>query len=718
MKKNLFFALFFLLIPIYTDPRSAFAQSPTYREQELIVTYKQNVRASVPFAHAQSLLPSHKIGPTAYRVTLPASLSVPDAIKLYEQNPDVVSAEPNYFFHASATPTDPNYASQAYLPALQLPAAWDKTVGSSSVIIAIIDGGIDMDHPEFTNKLVTGYDFIDGDSDPDTAPNGIDDDDDGLIDGEKDHGTNVAGIAAAVTNNGNFGAGTCWNCKIMPIRALDDEGNGDLSTIAAAIDFAVTHKAHIINLSLVGNYSTTLGAAIDRAYAAGALVVAAAGNEGVNLDASPRSPVSNNGDAAGANKVLGVASVNTDGRRSSFSNYGNSAVDIAAPGESVLNAGYGSTTATMSGTSMSAPMIAGIAGLLKSAYPALTPAQLIAKIRLSATASSSVGIGAGLANTSAALTPNPIITAPGSGASGAIKSFSLRGATDRLTEISTNGASIAAGDIDADGEDEIIAGADAGHAPLLGLFERDGTPRQISFYPFDTRFRGGLSVAAGDVDGDGKDEIGVAQASGGQAWIKVMRSNAQHTLLAYFNAFGSAEVGASLAFGDIDRDGKDELIVGAGPGGGPQIRVYDIGTTAISGSATGATLKPISFYAFSSKSRSGISVAAGDLDGDGKDEIIASLLTGEEAWVKAYRYNTDKTVVASFRAYAAGLTCGARVAAGDVTGDGKADILTAPDRGCAPQIRSFSGAGTPLGLQFYAYPSTQRTGARITIARH
>jgi hypothetical protein len=316
-----------------------------------------------------------------------------------------------------------------------------------------------------------------------------------------------------------------------------------------------------------------------------------------------------------------------------------------------------------------------------------------------------------------------IITAPGPGGGPHIRAFTHTGSVDSITNIFAydqafrGGVFLDVGDIDADGADEIIVGAGPGAGPHLRVFERDGEQRGIQFFPFHPDFRGGLTVASGDVDGDGKDEIGVCQASDGQAWCKVYRYNNKQEILAYWNVFGTAEVGARIAFGDIDNDGKDEVIIGAGPGGGPHVRVYDIGTKVVSGPNQGATLKPISFFAFHPHNRSGVDVAAGDVDGDGKAEIAVSQLEGDEAWIKVYRYNSAQTVLGNWRAYPAGVTSGAYISMGDVNGDGRDNILTGPGRGGGPQVRAFYADGTPLPLNFFAYNAAFRGGVRPVLGQ-
>ncbi|HEY0399920.1 MAG TPA: S8 family serine peptidase, partial [Acidimicrobiia bacterium] len=182
-------------------------------------------------------------------------------------SPVVDTVEPNRIRHADLVPNDPRYASQApYLQAMHLPDAWNTTTGNDSMILAIVDSGVQLNHPDLAGRLVPGYDFVNNDTSPD--------DDFG-------HGTMVAGIAAAITNNGQGVAGGTWRGRIMPVKVLDSSGSANDEDIASGITWAVDHGASVINLSLGGpGASTTLQTAVDYATRHNVVVVAAAGNDG------------------------------------------------------------------------------------------------------------------------------------------------------------------------------------------------------------------------------------------------------------------------------------------------------------------------------------------------------------------------------------------------------------------------------------------------------
>jgi len=297
-----------------------------------------------------------------------------------EANPAVEWAEPNYTFTLDAVPNDPNYPTQAsYLNRLEMPAAWDFTTGRSDVVIAILDTGVAMSHPDLAAGIWTNPLEI-----PD---NGIDDDGNGFIDDvhgwnfagnnnavadDYGHGTHVAGIAAARINNMTGIAGMAGGTTIMPVKVFYPPPNvlGTYEDLIRAIIYATDNGARVINMSLgATSYSRGEEAAVDYAWNHGAVVVAAAGNTGRNTYHYP----------AAHHNAIAVAATDASDNRAGFSTYGDF-VDVAAPGASVLSTlmsgGYGS----MSGTSMASPHVAGLAGLLFSLNPQLSNAQVRERI--------------------------------------------------------------------------------------------------------------------------------------------------------------------------------------------------------------------------------------------------------------------------------------------------------------------------------------------------
>lgn len=305
---------------------------------------------------------------------------------------------------AAFTPNDPAYnnPSLVYGPQyINAPTAWDYTLGSPDIIIAIVDTGVDATHEEFVGRTVSGWDFVSNDPDPS--------DDHG-------HGTHVAGIAAAGTNNGVGIAGIAGQSRLMAVKVLNASGVGYLSDVGAGIRWAVDHGARVINLSLGGSVDgTAMRDAVAYAVAQGAIVVAAAGNEAT---ADPRYPSS-------YDNVIAVGAITYQWQRWSLSNYGVN-VDVMAPGSTVYStywqSGQTNSYRFMNGTSMAAPHVSGLVALMLSLNPSLTSEQVRSYLEATATDMGDPGPdlyhGYGLVNAGAAVqallpptsTPTPTLT--------------------------------------------------------------------------------------------------------------------------------------------------------------------------------------------------------------------------------------------------------------------------------------------------------------------
>lgn len=381
IKKLLIIINILLLTPYYVHANGE------YREGEVLVKFKRGL----PSSKIKDKVSTYNMdikrqirGIGTYRLSIPAGKSVADMVSELSNDPDVTYAEPNYLRVAYNTPNDLNAnqwglrntgqvlscnsSSLCYGNAsgtrgkdINATTGWDAQTGNSSVTIAIIDTGVDLDHPDLANKIVTGYDFVNDD----TSPN----DDNG-------HGTHVAGIAAAQTNNSVGIAGVCWGCMIMPVKILNAAGSGSVADEADGITFAVDHDANVINLSIGGSSdSSTEREAMQYAYDHGVVSVCATGNEA--------SPVSF--PAAYDGLCIAVAATDNRDEIASFSNFGPE-VDIAAPGVDIYSTIVPGTTlsasckdsndgtsnngyAFCSGTSMATPFVSGQAGIILSQYP-------------------------------------------------------------------------------------------------------------------------------------------------------------------------------------------------------------------------------------------------------------------------------------------------------------------------------------------------------------
>ena len=396
------------------------ADKGKYKEGELLVKFKSGVAA-------QSILSIHKaVGgyelkgfkgiPNLEHVKLPSGLSVKDAIVKYMADPNVQYAEPNYYRRAASTiPNDPYFNPQQWAlnntgtfangtlgADIKMPMAWDITTGNAGIIIAVLDSGIDYSHPDLVNNIwlntaetctddgidhdgdgyaddCRGWNFVDKDNDPND---------------DLGHGTHVAGIMGAVGNNGLGISGVMWNVQLMDLKILDSTGAGTVDNEIAAIQYAILKNAKIINASFGGSsFSAAESDAISAAGTAGILFVAAAGNglddNGIanNNDVNPEYPATYY-----LPNIISVAATDQNDQRTSFSNFGANSVHVGAPGNYILstitpNLTFSLCTGSIlvgydicSGTSMAAPHVSGLAGLLYSYYSNFTSSQVRATI--------------------------------------------------------------------------------------------------------------------------------------------------------------------------------------------------------------------------------------------------------------------------------------------------------------------------------------------------
>jgi len=311
-------------------------------------------------------------------------------------------AEPDSVVRAALAPNDPNYSSQWNLPRIGAPAAWDITMGSSSVTIAIVDTGVQLTHPDLAGRLDTtnDYDFVNDDS---------------VAEDDQGHGTHCAGIAAASTNNANQVAGVAGECTILPVKVLASDGQGLDSDVADGIKWAADKGADVISLSLESDYySVVIDDAVQYAVAKDCVVVAASGNDGLSTGVSYPARLPN---------VLAVGATVSTGERWTSSNYG-VGLDLSAPGALILSTTTGGGVGMMSGTSMAAPHVAGVAALVRSQNPTWTRSQVEQRVTSTALDLGSPGFdaeyGYGLVRADAAVTsttppppPDPDDSLPG-----------------------------------------------------------------------------------------------------------------------------------------------------------------------------------------------------------------------------------------------------------------------------------------------------------------
>ena len=260
----------------------------------------------------------------------------------------------------TVTPNDPLYSQQTNLTTINAARSWNQTKGAngSPNIIAVLDTGVKGDHPDLEGKILSGYDYVN--QQPLAANYNSDD---------NGHGTEVAGVIAANTDNNIGIAGINWNGQILPIKIINKQGVGTTTNVAMGIRCAADNGAKVINMSFGGSRSQVVADAIEYAWSKGLIIVAASGNDGTNELVYP----------AADDKVIAVGSVNNDNNWSSFSNYGSS-LDIVAPGENIYTTDLDGDYSQGSGTSLSAPEVAAAIGLFLSKNSSFTPDQILSKL--------------------------------------------------------------------------------------------------------------------------------------------------------------------------------------------------------------------------------------------------------------------------------------------------------------------------------------------------
>jgi len=345
-----------------------------------------------------------------YKLNFPRDVDINTIIEQYKQNPAVEYVHPNYILEISLIPNeypdrDALIETQWGLDKIKVPEGWDIETGSPDKVIAVIDTGVDWNHPDLESNIWINEIEANGLDDVDDDENGFVDDVRGydfvdintttyesygfeLLVGEDytdrdndpmdfhGHGTHCAGIAGAVTNNAEGVAGVAWNNKIMVVRAAfgikkNNVINGYLDTdaVIAAIHYAVENGADVISMSFGGSNYSALQDVIDYAYAEDCVLVAAAGNYGYYDYEILYYP-------AAYDEVIAVAATNSSDGKAYFSSYGDF-VDVSAPGVNILSTLFDDTYASKKGTSMATPHVAGLGGLLRSHYPSLSNTEIV-----------------------------------------------------------------------------------------------------------------------------------------------------------------------------------------------------------------------------------------------------------------------------------------------------------------------------------------------------
>lgn len=686
-------------------------------------------------------------------IKVPENVDFDVFLNTYKLKKGVEFAEPNFTYKAAIIPSDTNYSNQWYLSKIKAPQAWDTVRESPDIIIAIIDSGVQIEHPDLKDNIWKNKKEI--------AGNGIDDDKNGFIDDVNGwdfvnnvndprpkfqdgyssagilHGTIVAGIAAASGNNAGGISGVTWRAQIMPLKVLDDKGEGDTNSVIKAIDYAIANGADILNFSFVGfGNSHALERAIRRAYEAGILIVAAAGNEqdegnGYFLDEKPMYPACHDGNF-GENMVIGVSATDALDQKANFSSYGNKCVDIAAPGVSIYSTSVYSPDASAdgyvfnkyydgywSGTSMAAPMVSGALALIETIGPGYNRKEAIDFLLASSDninrlnqdylwqlGRGRLNVGQAVLNVKNRLVEKTarIMIAPNSSGTSTVDFFDKNGVYEfGIAAYGDNyrgGIYVASGDVDGDGVSEMISGTGFGGGPQVRIFDINGNVKG-QFFAYDKNFRGGVHVAVADVDGDNVAEIITGAGFGGGPQVRIFDINGKvkGQFFAYDKNFRG---GVNVAAGDVDGDSIAEIITGAGFGGGPHVRIFDK-----DGKVKGQ------FFAYDKNFRGGVNVAIGKIHGGARTNLIKIITApgnGGGPHIKIFTAKGD--TISQFFAYDKKFHGGVSLAVEDLDADGLDDIITGAGPGGTPHVRIFNDKGT-LKYSFLAYEPGYSGGVNV-----
>jgi len=395
------------LLPSGAEPPVPTGRPVSFAADHIIVKFKAGTQANEAFLKKYQLSSAHKliegtVFPEGQQqgldrlhiITLPSAANIEAVVNALSHDPNVEYAEPDFDMTLTGMPNDTSFPLQWDFhntgqgggtpdADIDAPEAWDISTGNRNVIVAVIDTGIEYTHPDLAQNIWTNAGEI--------AGNGVDDDHDGYVDDvhgydfvnhdgdpidDHSHGTHIAGTIAAVSNNNQGVSGIAWNAQLMPLKFLDALAVGATSDGVSALNFAVSHGAVISNNSWgCVCYSSSLNDAITAARAAGHIFVAAAGNNSSNNDTTAFYPASYTHD-----NVVSVAATDRFDNLASFSNYGSTSVDIAAPGFSIYSTGLNQLYTYKSGTSMASPHVAGALAVLRSHYTGDTYKQLIDRL--------------------------------------------------------------------------------------------------------------------------------------------------------------------------------------------------------------------------------------------------------------------------------------------------------------------------------------------------
>lgn len=625
------------------------------------------------------------------RLDFESSKAARDAMLELYADEGVEHVQPNFPYYASAQVNDEFIDSQMHLEQIKAFDAWDTHHSAKDVVIAIIDSGVDMKHPDLSANIwnnpgevlngldddgngfiddLTGWDFVD--NSPDPSPKTDDQISENAI--GLQHGTMVAGIIAATGDNAIGVSGVAWEAQIMPLRVLNEYGIGNSETVTKAMRYAIQHNVDIINLSLVGtDYDPAFVELLNQAYEKGIIVVAAAGNNGVNLNIVETYPVCYQ--HLGASTIIGVGAIDAQNQRPSFSNYGDDCVDIVAPGVKIFSTryvgeGFQDTSrydALFSGTSFATPQVTGVIALMKQVKPNLTSEE--ARLFLRGGATSLEALHAAGAGFDYALN-----------AEGALQTLEAF-----LVEHPESNVSREDFDKFADGLSQkipqFIIYPTGEFAPVAYHYQLPG-PQILEPIIVDDPLAKGMRWT---------------KHTPFTAFITAWREGSPfiyryNTFTKEFETFIqiSPELGqtaGNIAIGDIDGDGKDDLIVSSGPNAAPMVSIYDFDGNVKNW-----------FMAYDQEIMLGLDIELIDINNDDIYEI--AVVPEEETGGQIKIFDFTGLLLNEWDAYE-NFQGGATIETSDINADGILDLLVGPGSTGGPHMKVFSAQGELL-QEFFA----------------
>ena len=627
--------------------------------------------------------------------------------------------------------SDPYYKKQWYLQEIRAVEAWTVSTGSSAVVVAIIDTGVDLDHPDIKDNVWVNLDEI--------AGNGLDDDRNGYIDDRNgwdfvtnkydpnpkiisgytsagiSHGTFIAGVVSA-THNNNFGIkGITSNVKIMSLVALDSTGKGHSTSVSNAVNYAVNNGADIINLSFGGeDYDLGLKHAISNAYSKGVLVVAAGGNalngaHGYDMTNNPIYPICYDQENS-ENKILGVVALDRDNHIADYSLYGSGCIDIAAPGDDITslayqNANYSKLQSYVNegwyGSSFASGMVSGAAALLKSVNRNLGAKEIIKIIRedsglLIVDSKYQGKVGEGRLDIKKAV--DKVISHYGNYAptTPTVPVPPISPSTPSVPGVPSVASPVSNATIFTDAL--FFTSTRANGSGVIKVF--NSQLKQTKQFPVfaDTSFHG-LNISLADTNLNGEKEIVAGGVKGDMPFVRVVDQNG--TMFGSFLAFEpNFYGGVNVAAGDVDGDGQVEIVVVPDSDRAPIVRVYNLNGQLEN-----------EFYAYNTSYIAGINVEVGDVDGDGIAEIVTSPHYGLLPKIKIF--NGKGVLEKEIMAYAPNFTGGVNIGLADMNNNGSLDIITGAGGGGGPHVQVFDYLGNRIS-SFMAFANNMTAGIYVT----